>query len=650
MSIGYGSPFGWDLLAANCSVWAQTPLPADGSFSAIGHVGHLSDTSRRLTLAQVWSDSARFRPVNTSRPAFGVGQPLQWLRFRVRNPMAGSMDFVVEIDNPYLETVQLYALASTGQLILDSGPMGWTTLPRSRLNNHRNPLLRLTLAPYESVWIYGRFGNPSQSLRIPIRLWTASDFEEHDHRVRLFWYWLTGVLSWLVFTNLVLYILLRERVYGQYSLYIFLVMAYLTVSVGLELEWLPKSRYGPVTARNLLSLLTSISTVTGFFFIRQYILLPIWTKRWVRLLFQTSVNLLLLTVGLVITGTYYPELYVRHIDWMGPMMSFLFGLPVLLVFVLIGYRAFQPHPDSGSSLWFSPARSYLLGVAPLVFISGCLILRNHAILPDHVLFGYEGVALGYLFEFMVLSIGLGYRYKRTADERRQLAEETFAQRQQLLESRIKAQQDELRAAQAQLRLQQERERIARDLHDHVGAQLSVIAANAQSTGPVANGSALIGDYAREAIQSLRDTVWAIDQSALTLADFGVKLRQYLNRQQQQHPACAYRLDLDAAINPELTSAQALNLFRQVQEAVHNAFKHARASEVTVKCRMVDSNLILSVTDNGDGFDPVRQPNGSPHYGLRNLQHRATELQGVCQIDTAPGQGTRVSITIPLGDR
>ncbi len=635
------------MLAASCSVWAQAPLPADGSFSASGHVEHLPDMSGRLTLAQVWPDSARFRPVNNNRPAFGVGQPPHWLRLRVHNVTVESMSFVVEIDNPYLEAVQLYELTLTGQLLLDSGPMGWTNLPRSRLNNHRNPLLRLTLAPNESVWIYGCFSNPSQSLRIPIRLWTARDFDGHDHRVRLFWYWLTGVLSWLVFTNLVLYILLRERVYGYYSLYMFLVMAYLTVSVGLWLEWLPVSRYGPVTARNLLSLLTSVSTVTGFFFIRQYILLPIWSKRWVRLLFQTSVNMLLLTVVLVIVGTYYPELYVPHIDWMGPMMSFFFGLPVLIIFVLLGYRAFQTDTDSGG-LWFSPARSYLLGTAPLVFISGCLILRNHAVLPDHVLFGYEGVALGYLFEFGVLSIGLGFRYKRTADERRQLTEETFAQRQQLLESRIRAQQDELRAAQAQLRLQQERERIARDLHDHVGAQLSVIAANAHSTGPVGNGSVLIGDYAREAIQSLRDTVWAIDQSGLTLADFGVKLRQYLNRQQQQHPACAYRLDFEAATNPELTSAQALNLFRQVQEAVHNAFKHARASDVVVTCRMVGSELMLSVTDNGAGFDPACQPDGAPHYGLRNLQHRAIELQGVCQIDTAPGQGTRVSITIPLG--
>ena len=635
------------VLLLSTAASGQPPLPADGSFAAQTHIRYLTDASGQRTLGQVWRDSTRFLPVSTDRPLFGVGYPPLWLRFRVVNSTARPAELVVELDNPFLEAVRLYEVDDSGQLLLDSGPMGWSDLPAHRLNNHRNPLVRLRLNPRQSVWIYGRINNPSQSLRIPIRLWTAKAFEDHDRRVRLFWYWLTGVLSWMVFTNLVLFMLLRERVYGQYSLYMFLVMAYLSVSVGLWLEWLPVSRYGPVTARNLLSLLTSISTVTGFFFIRQYVLLPIWSKRWVRTLFRTAVDLLLLTVGLVILGTYYPDIYVQEIRWSGPVMSLLFGLPVLFIFVLIGYQAFQTDTDSRASLWYSPARSYLLGVAPLVIISVCLILRNHAILPDHVLFGYEGVALGYLFEFAVLSIGLGFRYKRTADERRQLAEETFRQRQQLLESQIKAHQDELRAAQAQLRLQEEKERIARDLHDHVGAQLSVIAANAGAPDTNGRDAALIGDYAREAMQSLRDTVWAIDQSALTLGDFRVKLQQFINRQRQQHPACSYRLNMEAPSGQVLTSAQALNLFRQVQEAVHNAFKHARASQVVVHCRMMDTQLLLGVTDNGIGFDPAHQPDDQPHYGLRNLRRRADELHGICSIDTAPGRGTCISVTIPL---
>ena len=627
---------------------AQSPLPADGSFSARGHIQYRPDPSGKLSLAQVWADSARFRVIDSDRFALTVGQPPHWLRFRVANSSAKPAGFVIEIDNPYLSDVQLYQLSPTGRVVAASEAMGWPVLPIDRTANHRNPLLRIILPPGQQGWIYGRIDNPTQAMRVPVRLWTALAFELHDRRVRLFWYWLTGVLCWLVFTNLVLYVLLRERVYGHYSLYMFMVLAYLTISEGFWLEWLPLTRYGPLTARNLLSLVTSFSTVTGFFFIRHYILPPIWPKWWVRVLFRVSTTGLLLAAGLVLLGSsYFEGLYLREVRWMGPLMSALFGLPVLLMFVLVGIQARWSRTDGLTGLWYSPARSYLLGIAPLVVVSVCLILRNHAVLPDHTLYGYEGVALGYLFEFAVLSIGLGFRYKRTLDERRQLTEETFSQRQQLLETQLKAQQDELRVVQSQLRLQAERERISRDLHDHVGAQLSVIAANANMPSATMDSSALIGTYAREAIQSLRDTVWAIDQPSLTIADFRVKLQQYLNRQQQQHPACTYILDIDATDKQVLSSAQALNLFRQVQEAVHNAFKYAQANQLTISCRVKNDHLLLSVFDNGIGFDPAQPTSGHPHYGLRNLQRRAAELYGECRIESSPGRGTCVTVDIPL---
>jgi signal transduction histidine kinase len=267
---------------------------------------------------------------------------------------------------------------------------------------------------------------------------------------------------------------------------------------------------------------------------------------------------------------------------------------------------------------------------------------------------YASAAIGLLLLTLAIVLIRNNRAKQrtNAELQRQkqiietsLTAEIFQQRQQLLESQLKAQQEELRVTQAQLRLQQEKERISRDLHDHVGAQLSVIAANANGSAGT-NGTS-IGEYAREAMQSLRDTVWAIDQPAITLADFRSKLQQYLNRQQQQHPACTYTLTMTTPADPELTSAQALNLFRQVQEALHNTFKHAHATAVMVQCELLNDRLQLSVTDNGQGFDPGQGINGTPHYGLRNLQRRATEMGGICQIETASGRGTSVSVTIPL---
>ncbi|MCY7358959.1 MAG: hypothetical protein LH609_16170 [Rudanella sp.] len=73
--------------------------------------------------------------------------------------------------------------------------------------------------------------------------------------------------------------------------------------------------------------------------------------------------------------------------------------------------------------------SYLLSVLSLVLHTVCSILHNHAVLPDYVLLGYEGVVLGNIFGFAVLSIGLGYWYKHIADDRRRLTEQTHQQQQ-----------------------------------------------------------------------------------------------------------------------------------------------------------------------------------------------------------------------------
>lgn len=235
----------------------------------------------------------------------------------------------------------------------------------------------------------------------------------------------------------------------------------------------------------------------------------------------------------------------------------------------------------------------------------------------------------------------------------QLTEEIFLQRQQLLETQLKAQQEELRATQAQLRLQQEKERIARDLHDHVGAQLSVIASSldhVRMSGPL-TGSAThleaIGNHARDAIGSLRETIWAINREHIPLGEFAIQLQQYLNRQRQLLPECQVSLRThftDAA--QVLSSEQALNLFRIVQEAVGNAMRHAHASTIGVTISTDNTNTLqVTIADDGLGFDVHAEHPG--HYGLLNMRLRAERLGNALEVDSQIGQGTTLSLAMSL---
>ncbi len=627
-------------------VRAQAPLPADGSFSARNHVTYLVDPSGQRTLPEVFELSAVFTPVSTDIPQFDARHQPHWLRTRVVNATSHPEPLVAEIDYPFLESVQFYVVSPSGDVLAQSALISWTSPLQNRPLAHQNPLFRFTLAPGQSAWLYLRAVGGKMRLTVPLRLHTADGFVVADRTQRLFWDSISGMMGIIMLLSLFLFAILRDRIYVIYGLYVLASWLYLIGNEGYLLTWINRPWYGPVSAIDFPIVSFYLAILVSFWLIRTYILPPVIHYRWLRRLYRVALLgpvlaiVLILGNGAETTLPGWPGAVVRVLEPICYMVSMLMMVGVLIYLTLRRSSA----PESAAA---SPARLYLIAISPPVLQVILGFLRERNLIPD-LFISREGAALTSLMEFIILIGALSYRYKRIADERRSLAVETARQRQQLLETQLKAQRDELRAAQAQLRLQEEKERIARDLHDHVGAQLSVIAANAGAPGTNGREAILIGDYAREAMQSLRDTVWAIDQSAVTLGNFRVKLQQYINRQRQQHPGCRYSLDMEAPVGQVLTSAQALNLFRQVQEAIHNAFKHAQASQITIYCRLLNESLTLSVTDNGVGFDPAHQPDDQPHYGLRNLRRRADELHGTCAIDTAPGRGTTVSVTIPLG--
>ena len=625
--------------------WAQSPLPADGSFSAKGHLQYLSDSSGRLTLAQVCSDSTRFQPVSGDIPQLADRQRPHWFRARLHNPQNQAVELVAEIDYPFLESVEYFLINDRGRLLARSVPIGWSMTAISRPFEHQNPLFAFTTGPHQQSWLYIRVVAGRMRLTVPLRLHTAIGFVRTDRQQRFFWDVTIGLMGFIVLLSLFLYVLLRDRIYTIYALYVLATLLYLTGNQGYWLLWLDRPMYGfiPALAFHIVSMYVAI--LASFWLIRVYVLPPVLHHNWVKRTYGVAIAGPLLSIGCllgntdhVLAGGGWPTLLLATVE----SISYMIGL--LLMTGLVIYLCLRPKPPQPDKAATGPARLYMLAIALPLLQVVLGFLRERNLVPDQFI-NREGAAIGSMIEFMILIVALGYRYKRLSNERRELTAETFRQQQYAVETQLRLQQQENRALESQLQLQQEKERIARDLHDHVGAQLSVIAANANT--PNGEQASLMGDYAREAMQSLRDTVWAIDQSAITLADFRSKLQQYLNRQQQQHPSCTYTLTMTAPTNPELTSAQALNLFRQVQEAVHNAFKHAHATAVTVHCNLVNDQLNLTVTDNGQGFDPEKLTSESTHYGLRNLQRRADELLGTCSIESEPGQGTRVSVTIPL---
>jgi signal transduction histidine kinase len=209
-------------------------------------------------------------------------------------------------------------------------------------------------------------------------------------------------------------------------------------------------------------------------------------------------------------------------------------------------------------------------------------------------------------------------------------------------------------------LERERARIARDIHDDLGASLTRITLLSQSvrseteTLPETAADAdQIYHTARELTRALDEIVWAVNPKHDTLDS----LITYLGRFAQQFLSAAEircRLDIPVHLPSwALTSEVRHNVFLAFKEALHNALKHAHATEVRVLLELQTDSFTIIIWDNGCGFDPgTAKLHPAPDRtrlavgnGLQNMQRRLAEISGRCEWDTAPGEGTRVKLHI-----
>ncbi len=193
-------------------------------------------------------------------------------------------------------------------------------------------------------------------------------------------------------------------------------------------------------------------------------------------------------------------------------------------------------------------------------------------------------------------------------------------------------------------LERLRLRIARDLHDDVGANLASMAliAEAMQRQPAYGDPADLRHIALHTIDSLRDIVWFIDPARDRLDDLVTRMRDTAPLLLTGLP-CDFEVQVP---NPDLHLPPAFrrNVFPIFKEALHNAASHARAKRVQIRLDTREGWFRLEVRDDGQGFEEAKI---IPGNGLRNLRRRTLELHGTILFYSQPGQGTRVEFAAPF---
>jgi signal transduction histidine kinase len=203
-----------------------------------------------------------------------------------------------------------------------------------------------------------------------------------------------------------------------------------------------------------------------------------------------------------------------------------------------------------------------------------------------------------------------------------------------------------------LAVAEERDRIGRDLHDGIIQSLYAVGLSLEDVldviGDAPGGAAERVDEAIESInlsiRDIRNFIYGLQPEAVDGGQFVAGVAA-LAEEIGHGGLVDVRIDLDPGADPLLDAAAGTEGLHLVREALSNAARHAQAQRITLELRSSPDGPVLEIADDGVGFDPGRD-HGAGHRGLDNMRARAESLGGRLQIRSAPGSGTRITLTFP----
>ncbi len=228
-----------------------------------------------------------------------------------------------------------------------------------------------------------------------------------------------------------------------------------------------------------------------------------------------------------------------------------------------------------------------------------------------------------------------------------------------LEKQSRQQYEEVSAARGQLKelsarllaaQETERRALSRELHDEVGQLLSAVLIELRN---LYDGLAVwSGEQSRRHVETIKGlvetTVRVVRNMALLLRPSMLDDLGLIPALKWQAREASKRTSMDVSVTSELASDDLPDeyktcIYRVVQEALHNCARHSQATTVRIRVQQESDRLRLVIQDDGRGFD-ARQQKG---LGLLGIQERATQLGGMCTVDSEPGRGTTLSLALPF---
>lgn len=201
---------------------------------------------------------------------------------------------------------------------------------------------------------------------------------------------------------------------------------------------------------------------------------------------------------------------------------------------------------------------------------------------------------------------------------------------------------------------EERERIAKELHDGLAQVLGYVITKSEATRQILSKMTMATDYlvelekvAQDVYTDTREDILGLRTAVSGDRDLVSTLREYLTRFSQMHGIRTV-FEVDGQTIPHLSPQVELQTIRIVQEALSNIRKHAEPTRALVRLTASDNNVTLLIEDDGKGFDVNALGHSDcAKFGIRTIKERAESIHSRLDIESKPGNGTKVTLSIPL---
>jgi signal transduction histidine kinase len=583
------------------------------SITIINSKSRPEEVIRTLNLSKLHFSKAIENRIN-----FGlVGGDYKYILLKVKI-IKEDADLYLSIDNTSLDTVGIYRIddGSNAQQVYLAG-----ALVSFDINNKyvwHTVALDLNASSFYLIALKSAEKNINVRYEILDRDDLQQKYRQHDRMI--FFY--AGIVCLIVIVILLAFLLFQRAVFATYLGYILCAFTWIISHYGYIFPYL----YPNVPVIN--QIIKPVSSLGAGFFLLNVMKQVFRQQIASRKIFEKCINTTLSVLPFVIAFMFLLLIPNLH-DTMRYIL--MIGWHVVLI-ITLGMIAITPVSfirTGATAKIFSSAMFVICTMTVIQLLANSGFINNFFV-EEH------GITMGSLLENIIIAFGLFYNLLQ---ERKQREEQVLAlelEQAETLKKLITVQDNE-------------RKRIAGDLHDNIGPLLAALKINFRRIINTKDRSQLNG-LATKTESIIDDSIAEIHNVALNLMPKGLSsnglintLQEYFDSLEQiYNKRIVFTHNVESILNPEIQ----LNLYRIICELALNSARHSNASNITVCIKANAKMVSLSIHDDGKGFQKKAGDN-KKSLGLQNAESRVSYMKGTLELKSEAGKGTQINIYIPL---